>query len=86
MTPFTLPERCDRAAAAALLPDLVEALGRGTSEIDGTAVRQAGLALLQLLASARKGHEALHITASDALRDAAAITGLESHLFGAAKP
>lgn len=83
MAPFNLPERCDRAAAAALLPDLVEALGQGTREIDGSQVRQAGLAVLQLLASARKDHETLQIVASDVLREAAQITGLENHLFGA---
>jgi len=81
MTTFTLPERCDRAAAEALLPDLVEALGAGAIEIDGNAVRQVSLALLQTLASARKSHEALRILPSPALRDAAELTGLATHLF-----
>lgn len=81
MTIFTLPERCDRAAAQALLPDLVEALGAGAAEIDGHAVRQVSLALLQTLASARKSHEALRIMPSQALRDAADLTGLSAHLF-----
>lgn len=81
MTTFTLPERCDRAAAEALLPDLVEALSAGASEIDGSAVRQVSLALLQTLASARKSHEALRIRPSSTLRDAAELTGLSAHLF-----
>lgn len=81
MTKFTLPERCDRAAAEALLPDLVEAIGTGAAEIDGSAVRQVSLALLQALASARKSHEALRIVPSPALRDAAELTGLSAHLF-----
>ncbi len=53
MTRFTLPERCDRAATEALLPDLVEALGAGAAEIDASPVRQVSLALLQVLSSAR---------------------------------
>ncbi len=81
MTTFTLPERCDRAAAEALLPDLVEALSAGAGEIDGSAVRQVSLALLQTLASARKSHEALRIVPSPMLRNAAELTGLSAHLF-----
>lgn len=81
MTHFTLPERCDRAATEALLPDLVEALGAGAAEIDGSPVRQVSLALLQALASARKSHETLRIVPSQALRDAAELTGLSAHLF-----
>lgn len=84
MTIFTLPERCDRAAAAALLPDLVEALGTGTTTLDGSAVRQVGHAALQLLASARKSHDGLQIIGSEALVEAARLTGLEQHLFGEA--
>lgn len=81
MTRFVLPERCDRAAAEALLPDLVEALGAGATEIDGSAVRQVSQALLQVLASARKSHDTVRILPSAALRDAAELTGLEAHLF-----
>lgn len=84
MTTFTLPERCDRAAAEALFPDLVEALGAGTTTIDGSAVRQIGHVGLQLLASARKGNDALVIVSSPALDEAARLTGLSHHLFGAA--
>lgn len=84
MTIFTLPERCDRAAAQALLPDLVEALGAGTTTIDGSAVRQIGHAALQLLASARKGNDALVVVGSPALDEAARLTGLTRHLFGVA--
>lgn len=83
MTTFTLPERCDRAAAEALLPDLIEALGSGTAVLDGSAVRQIGLAGLQILASARKSHEGLRIIGSEALGEAADLTGLSQHLFGA---
>lgn len=84
MTNFTLPERCDRAAAQALLPDLVEALGSGTTTLDGSGVRQIGHAALQLLASARKSHDGLRIIGSDALIEAVRLTGLEQHLFGEA--
>jgi len=84
MTTFTLPERCDRAAAESLLPDLVEALASGATTVDASAVRQIGQAGLQLLASARKSHEGLAIVSSPALDEAARLTGLSQHLFGAA--
>jgi hypothetical protein len=40
MPTITLPPRCDRAAAEALLPELVAALGAGAMQIDGTACTQ----------------------------------------------
>ena len=82
MTRVTLPARCDRAATEALYPELSEALASGPCTIDGGEVRQVGLAILQLLASARKSSDALTISASPALADAARLAGLSQHLFG----
>lgn len=81
MQTVILPERCDRAAAEALLPDFVEAMGAGGVEVDARAVRQVGHSMLQLLASARKGCAGVRIAPSDALREAAEMTGLATHLF-----
>jgi anti-anti-sigma regulatory factor len=82
MTTIVLPARCDRAAASALLPEFVAAAGSDTLEIDASQVEQAGHAMLQLLASARKSIARARIVASPALGEAARLTGLEAHLFG----
>lgn len=81
MTAITLPARCDRAAAEALLPELVAAMGSGPIAIDGSAVTRAGQAMLQVLASARRTGEGARITPSPALYDAAQLTGLIAELF-----
>ena len=81
MQTITLPERCDRGAAEMLLPDFVSACTASAVQVDGSQVTHAGLALLQLLASARRSCETLTIVASAALREAAALTGLDRELF-----
>lgn len=81
MTTITLPPRCDRAAAEALLSEFVSALGAGDLSIDGSKAVQVGQAMLQLLASARFSFASLRITPSDDLRDAAKLAGLEQILF-----
>lgn len=81
MTQLTLPSRCDRAAAEALVPELIEALGSGTVEIDASGTEHVGLAMLQVLASARAGFEHFAIAPSDALVDAARLSGLSHILF-----
>ena len=60
MQTITLPERCDRAAAEVLLPEFVAAIGSGPLRIDGTATKQCGQAMLQLLVSARRTGEEQH--------------------------
>jgi hypothetical protein len=85
MTTITLPPRCDRAAAEAMLPELQAALGAGALTIDGSAARQIGQAMLQLLASARISGNGAEIIASPGLRDAARLAGLEATLFENAK-
>lgn len=81
MNSVTLPARCDRAAAEAIWPELVAALGNGAIRIDGSAVQHVGQAFLQLLVSARRSGGGAVITASPALQDAANLTGLTGELF-----
>ncbi|WP_395331403.1 STAS domain-containing protein [Novosphingobium sp. BL-8H] len=81
MTSITLPARCDRAAAEALWPELVAAMGNAPTQIDGTGVAHVGQAVLQLLVSARRSGGGARITASPALEEAARLTGLIAELF-----
>jgi len=81
MHTIILPERCDRAAAEAMLPEFVAGLGSGVLRIDGSGVRQCGQAMLQLLVSARRSGEGAAITPSPALIDLALLTGLDGELF-----
>ncbi|MFN3553778.1 MAG: STAS domain-containing protein [Novosphingobium meiothermophilum] len=81
MSTILLPARCDRAAAEALLPEMVAALGSGPLQIDARECRQIGQAMLQLLVSARQTGEGAVIQPSQALREAAALTGLEDELL-----
>jgi anti-anti-sigma regulatory factor len=81
MHTISLPERCDRAAAEALLPEFVAALGSGPLLIDASATRQCGQAMLQLLISARRTGEGARITPSPALIDVAMLCGLDNELF-----
>lgn len=81
MNSITLPVRCDRAAAEAIWPELVAALGNGAIRIDGSAVEHVGQAVLQLLVSARRSGGGAVIAASSALHDAARLTGLTAELF-----
>ncbi|MEJ2409066.1 MAG: STAS domain-containing protein [Novosphingobium sp.] len=81
MSSITLPARCDRAAAEAIWPELVAALGNGAIHIDGSAVEHVGQAVLQLLVSARRSGGGAEIEASSALSEAARLTGLTSELF-----
>lgn len=77
----TLPARCDRAAAEALWPELVAAVGNGAMRIDALGVEHVGQAMLQLLVSARRSGGGAQIAASPALVEAARLTGLEAELF-----
>lgn len=81
MHKITLPERCDRAAAEALLPEFVAALGSGALHIDATATCQCGQAMFQLLVSARRTGAGARIEPSPALLDAAMLCGLDAELF-----
>lgn len=81
MNSITLPARCDRAAAEAIWPELVAAMGSRPTAIDGSAVEHVGQAVLQLLVSARRSGAGAIIAASPALTEAAVLTGLVTELF-----
>lgn len=81
MPTITLPSRCDRAAAEALLPEMVAALGAGVLTIDASACTQIGQVMLQLLVSARRTGEGALIEASPTLIEAARQFGLSGELF-----
>ena len=81
MSSISLPERCDRATAEALLPEFVAAMGSSPVEIDGSAVTLIGQATLQLLVSARRSGCGAKITPSPELLDTARLAGLTTELF-----
>lgn len=81
MTTIVLPDRCDRGAADALLPDLLATVGSGPVLLDGSGVRQVGQAMLQLLLSARRTVDAAIVSPSSTLVEAAQMAGLAAELF-----
>ena len=81
MPTISLPPQCDRAAAQALLPQMIAALGAGTMTIDASACTQIGQAVLQLLISARRTGDGAVINGSAHLCDFAHSLGLSAHLF-----
>jgi hypothetical protein len=82
MPTISLPARCDRAAAEAMVPELIAALGQGPLAIDARGCTQIGQAMLQVLVSARRTGAGATIEASPVLRDTARRLGLEAALFG----
>lgn len=84
MPTITLPARCDRAAAEALLPEMVAALGSGVLHIDARECAQIGQIMLQVLISARRSGDGAVIEPSQALRDTACQLGLDAELFDGA--
>lgn len=81
MPTITLPSRCDRAAAEALLPEMVAAIGAGVLSIDGRECAQIGQVMLQLLVSARRTGDGATIEPSAHLRETARAFGLDGELF-----
>ena len=81
MPSITLPPRCDRAAAEALLPEMVAALGSGVLHINARECTQIGQVMLQLLVSARRTSDGAVIDPSQSLRETARQFGLETELF-----
>ena len=74
---ISLPPVCDRAAAAAIIPDIAERLGPAALAIDAGRVEKIGQAMLQVLVSASRtdGGIAVH-QPSPAFLAALALTGL----------
>lgn len=81
MPTITLPPRCDRAAAEALLPEMIAALGSGVLHINARDCTQIGQVMLQLLVSARRTGDGAVIEPSQPLRETARQLGLEAELF-----
>ncbi|MBF5091461.1 STAS domain-containing protein [Novosphingobium sp. NBM11] len=81
MPTITLPSRCDRAAAEAVLPSMIASLGSGPLQIDARECTQIGQAMLQLLVSARRSQGGATILPSPVLQDIARLAGLEADLF-----
>jgi anti-anti-sigma regulatory factor len=81
MPTISLPSRCDRAAAEALLPEMIAALDAGTLTIDARECTQIGQAMLQVLVSARRTGDGAVIEASSHLRETARRLGLSAELF-----
>jgi anti-anti-sigma regulatory factor len=76
---IALPPVCDRAAAAALYPELTEGIGAHPLPIDAARVERIGQAMLQLLVSAARSEGGITILApSEAFTAALRLTGLES--------
>lgn len=75
---ITLPPICDRGAAAALYPELAEALGPAPLAVDASRVERIGQAMLQVLVSASRteGGIAIH-QPSPAFTAALALTRLD---------
>lgn len=86
MPTITLPARCDRAAAEALLPQLAAAAPGDRIVIDGRQVDQIGLAVLQVLVSARRRAGGATIMPSGALLEAGRLAGLSDELFAEGQP
>lgn len=89
ITTLTLPARCDRSAADALLPQLQAAVAAGEVAVDGTTVAHFGQAMLQLLLSARltlaRRGIAMTVTASPAMRDMLELVDAERLTDGGTK-
>lgn len=74
---IALPSVCDRAAAAALYPEIAEALGPAPLAIDAAKVERVGQAVLQVLVSASRSEGGIAIHRPSAAFSAAlALTGL----------
>ncbi|WP_086608161.1 STAS domain-containing protein [Erythrobacter donghaensis] len=75
---ITLPPICDRSAAAALYPEVAEALGPIPLAIDAARVERVGQAMLQLLVSAARSEGGIAVRSpSPAFTAALALTGLD---------
>lgn len=78
---IALPPVCDRAAAAALYPEIAESLGAVPLAIDAGRVEKIGQAMLQLLVSAARSEGGITIHhPSMAFTAALGLTGL-SHII-----
>lgn len=76
---ITLPPICDRAAAAALYPELTEAQGAAPVAINASKVERMGQAMLQVLVAAAGSEGGITIhQPSPAFAAALRLAGLDS--------
>lgn len=74
---IALPPVCDRAAAAALIPEIAESLGAAPLAIAADRVEKIGQAMLQVLVSAARTEGGIIVhQPSPAFTAALALTGL----------
>lgn len=84
---IALPPVCDRAAAAAIYPELSESLGAHALVIDAARVERIGQAMLQLLVSAARTEGGIAIHApSEAFAAALRLAGLEQVVMEGVAP
>lgn len=82
MHTIELPPHCDRAAAAALYPELVEAVSGTPTPIDASKVERLGQAMMQLLVSAAATGGGIALQNPSAqFRDARQMAGLDAVLL-----
>lgn len=81
MTNITLPSRCDRSAAEELYPKLSKAVGEGPVTVETAEAKHMGMAMLQLLVSARKSGD-VTINRCELMDEVAHRAGLDTQLFG----
>jgi anti-anti-sigma regulatory factor len=79
---ITLPSKCDRAAATALIPEICDALGVHPLAVDAGKVERIGQAMLQLLVSAARTEGGIALAnPSEAFTAAVRLAGLETILI-----
>jgi len=79
---ITLPSKCDRAAASALIPEFCDALGVSPLAVDAAKVERIGQAMLQLLVSAARTEGGIALAnPSEAFTAAVRLAGLEAVLL-----
>jgi anti-anti-sigma regulatory factor len=79
---ITLPSKCDRAAASALVPDLSDTLGAQPLTVNAAQVERIGQAMLQLLVSAARTEGGIALTdPSEPFAAAVRLAGLEAILL-----
>lgn len=82
MQTITLPSKCDRAAASALVPDLYDALGAQPLTVNAAQVERIGQAMLQLLVSAARTEGGIALLdPSEPFAAAVRLAGLEAVLL-----
>ncbi|MBI1403708.1 MAG: STAS domain-containing protein [Porphyrobacter sp.] len=84
---IVLPPVCDRAATAALYPEVAEALGPHPLAIDASRVERIGQAMLQVLVSAARTEAGIAVhEPSPAFAATLTLAGLEKAVMEGVAP